>query len=94
MAGDVCSARSLGGGGDDRFLCSAPVGSLKPSLDFTEFSLFPLHQRAEQLSNTLKKIAASKTFVNFDLFYVDFDFRESKFCVVSMLTIDKGSSFL
>ncbi|XP_060051843.1 acyloxyacyl hydrolase isoform X1 [Erinaceus europaeus] len=33
-------------------------------------------ERAEQLSDTLKEIAASKTFTNFDLFYLDFDFQE------------------
>lgn len=33
-------------------------------------------QRAEQLSDTLKKIATSQKFTNFDLFYVDFDFQE------------------
>ncbi|KAM5303449.1 acyloxyacyl hydrolase isoform 1-T1 [Glossophaga mutica] len=33
-------------------------------------------ERAEQLSNTLKKIAATEKFPNFDLFYLDFDFRE------------------
>ncbi|CAK7307049.1 acyloxyacyl hydrolase isoform X1 [Vulpes vulpes] len=33
-------------------------------------------ERAKQLSHTLKKIAASKKFTNFDLFYVDFDFQE------------------
>ncbi|XP_004418881.1 PREDICTED: acyloxyacyl hydrolase isoform X2 [Ceratotherium simum simum] len=33
-------------------------------------------ERAEQLSNTLKKIATSEKFTNFNLFYMDFDFRE------------------
>lgn len=33
-------------------------------------------QRAEQLSDTLKKIATSQRFTNFNLFYVDFDFQE------------------
>lgn len=33
-------------------------------------------ERAEQLSNTLKKIATSKKFTNFDLFYVALDFQE------------------
>ncbi|XP_021036268.1 acyloxyacyl hydrolase isoform X1 [Mus caroli] len=33
-------------------------------------------ERAEQLSNTLKKIATTKTFANFDLFYLDFAFHE------------------
>ncbi|KAM8770098.1 acyloxyacyl hydrolase [Rhynchonycteris naso] len=33
-------------------------------------------QRAEQLSQALKRIAASKTFTTFDLFYADFDFQE------------------
>uniref|UniRef100_A0A5F8AGR0 Acyloxyacyl hydrolase n=1 Tax=Macaca mulatta TaxID=9544 RepID=A0A5F8AGR0_MACMU len=33
-------------------------------------------ERAEQLSNTLKKIAASEKFTNFDLFYMDFAFHE------------------
>ncbi|KAJ8783122.1 hypothetical protein J1605_009730 [Eschrichtius robustus] len=33
-------------------------------------------ERAEQLSNTLKKIATSQKFTNFNLFYVDFDFQE------------------
>ncbi|XP_004676915.1 PREDICTED: acyloxyacyl hydrolase [Condylura cristata] len=33
-------------------------------------------ERAEQLSNTLKKIASSKKFTNFDLFYMAFDFQE------------------
>ncbi|XP_007948288.1 acyloxyacyl hydrolase [Orycteropus afer afer] len=33
-------------------------------------------ERAEQLSNTLKKIATSKKFTNFDLFYMDFAFQE------------------
>lgn len=33
-------------------------------------------QRAEQLSNTLKRIATTQKFTNFDLFYVDFDFQE------------------
>ncbi|XP_037366196.1 acyloxyacyl hydrolase [Talpa occidentalis] len=33
-------------------------------------------ERAEQLSNTLKKIASSRKFTNFDLFYMDFDFQE------------------
>uniref|UniRef100_A0A8C4L8L5 Acyloxyacyl hydrolase n=1 Tax=Equus asinus asinus TaxID=83772 RepID=A0A8C4L8L5_EQUAS len=32
-------------------------------------------QRAEQLSNTLKKIATRKKFTNFNLFYMDFDFQ-------------------
>ncbi|XP_075862422.1 acyloxyacyl hydrolase [Microcebus murinus] len=33
-------------------------------------------KRAEQLSSTLKKIAASEKFTNFDLFYMDFTFQE------------------
>lgn len=33
-------------------------------------------ERAEQLSNILKKIATTKTFANFDLFYMDFAFHE------------------
>ncbi|XP_058152759.1 acyloxyacyl hydrolase [Dasypus novemcinctus] len=33
-------------------------------------------ERAEQLSNTLKKIATSEKFTNFDLFYMDFGFQE------------------
>ncbi|KAJ1062743.1 hypothetical protein AB1E18_003302 [Capra hircus] len=33
-------------------------------------------ERAEQLSKTLKKIATSQKFTNFDLFYLDFDFQE------------------
>ncbi|XP_028645112.1 acyloxyacyl hydrolase isoform X1 [Grammomys surdaster] len=33
-------------------------------------------ERAEQLSNTLKKIATTETFANFDLFYMDFAFHE------------------
>ncbi|XP_077631544.1 acyloxyacyl hydrolase isoform X1 [Crocuta crocuta] len=33
-------------------------------------------ERAKQLSNTLKKIASSQKFTNFDLFYADFDFQE------------------
>ncbi|KAM5273611.1 acyloxyacyl hydrolase [Ctenodactylus gundi] len=33
-------------------------------------------ERAEQLSKTLEKIAASKKFENFDLFYMDFAFKE------------------
>lgn len=33
-------------------------------------------KRAEQLSNTLKEIASSKKFTNFDLYYVNFDFQE------------------
>ncbi|KAI4585339.1 hypothetical protein MJG53_020639 [Ovis ammon polii x Ovis aries] len=33
-------------------------------------------ERAEQLSKTLKKIATSQKFKNFDLFYLDFDFQE------------------
>ncbi|KAF5927683.1 hypothetical protein HPG69_000588 [Diceros bicornis minor] len=33
-------------------------------------------ERAEQLSNTLKKIATSEKFANFNLFYMDFNFRE------------------
>ncbi|XP_003788638.2 acyloxyacyl hydrolase [Otolemur garnettii] len=33
-------------------------------------------ERAEQLSNTLKKIATSEKFTNFDLFYMDFAFHE------------------
>ncbi|XP_029780864.1 acyloxyacyl hydrolase isoform X3 [Suricata suricatta] len=33
-------------------------------------------ERAKQLSNTLKKIANSQKFTNFDLFYADFDFQE------------------
>ncbi|XP_044918811.1 acyloxyacyl hydrolase isoform X1 [Mustela putorius furo] len=33
-------------------------------------------ERAKQLSDTLKKIAASQKFTNFDLLYVDFDFQE------------------
>lgn len=33
-------------------------------------------ERAKQLSDTLKKIATSKKFTNFNLFYVDFDFQE------------------
>ncbi|XP_038190006.1 acyloxyacyl hydrolase [Arvicola amphibius] len=33
-------------------------------------------QRAEQLSNTLKKMAATETFTNFNLFYTDFAFHE------------------
>ncbi|XP_062971179.1 acyloxyacyl hydrolase isoform X2 [Cynocephalus volans] len=33
-------------------------------------------ERAEQLSNTLKKIATSEKFTNFDLFYMDFAFQE------------------
>ncbi|XP_021554963.1 acyloxyacyl hydrolase isoform X1 [Neomonachus schauinslandi] len=33
-------------------------------------------ERAKQLSNTLKKIATSQKFTNFDLFYMDFDFRD------------------
>lgn len=33
-------------------------------------------ERAEQLSNTLKKIATREKFTNFDLFFVDFDFQE------------------
>ncbi|OBS78219.1 hypothetical protein A6R68_19392, partial [Neotoma lepida] len=33
-------------------------------------------ERAEQLSNTLKKIATTETFTNFDLFYMDFAFHE------------------
>lgn len=46
-------------------------------------------QRAKQLSDTLKKIAASQKFTNFDLLYVDFDFQEGKFCLESVLTQDK-----
>ncbi|XP_022438981.1 acyloxyacyl hydrolase isoform X3 [Delphinapterus leucas] len=34
-------------------------------------------ERAEQLSITLKKIATSQKFTNFNLFYMDFDFQES-----------------
>ncbi|XP_060161394.1 acyloxyacyl hydrolase isoform X4 [Globicephala melas] len=33
-------------------------------------------ERAEQLSNMLKKIATSQKFTNFNLFYMDFDFQE------------------
>ncbi|KAM5189654.1 acyloxyacyl hydrolase isoform 1-T1 [Callospermophilus lateralis] len=33
-------------------------------------------ERAEQLSNTLKKIATSEKFTNFNLFYMDFAFQE------------------
>uniref|UniRef100_A0A8C9CV83 Acyloxyacyl hydrolase n=1 Tax=Phocoena sinus TaxID=42100 RepID=A0A8C9CV83_PHOSS len=33
-------------------------------------------ERAEQLSITLKKMATSQKFTNFNLFYMDFDFRE------------------
>ncbi|XP_041501651.1 acyloxyacyl hydrolase [Microtus oregoni] len=33
-------------------------------------------QRADQLSNTLKKMAATETFTNFNLFYMDFAFHE------------------
>ncbi|XP_049637690.1 acyloxyacyl hydrolase [Suncus etruscus] len=33
-------------------------------------------KRAEQLSNTLKKIATREKFINFDLFYLDFNFQE------------------
>lgn len=33
-------------------------------------------ERAKQLSDILKKIATSKKFTNFNLFYVDFDFQE------------------
>ncbi|KFO26367.1 Acyloxyacyl hydrolase [Fukomys damarensis] len=33
-------------------------------------------ERAQQLSDTLKKIAASEKFTNFDLFYMDFAFEE------------------
>ncbi|XP_040820595.1 acyloxyacyl hydrolase isoform X2 [Ochotona curzoniae] len=33
-------------------------------------------ERAQQLSDTLKKIAASKEFTNFDLYYLDFAFQE------------------
>nr|XP_003469991.2 acyloxyacyl hydrolase [Cavia porcellus] len=33
-------------------------------------------ERAQQLSNTLKKIAASEKFTNFDLLYMDFAFKE------------------
>ncbi|XP_047705228.1 acyloxyacyl hydrolase isoform X1 [Prionailurus viverrinus] len=33
-------------------------------------------ERAKQLSNTLKNIATSQKFTNFDLFYADFDFQE------------------
>ncbi|KAB0375580.1 hypothetical protein FD755_012223 [Muntiacus reevesi] len=33
-------------------------------------------ERAEQLSTTLKKIATSQKFMNFDLFYLDFDFQK------------------
>ncbi|VFV39029.1 acyloxyacyl hydrolase [Lynx pardinus] len=33
-------------------------------------------ERAKQLSNTLKNIATSQKFMNFDLFYADFDFQE------------------
>ncbi|XP_027430168.1 acyloxyacyl hydrolase isoform X1 [Zalophus californianus] len=33
-------------------------------------------ERAKQLSNTLKKIATSQKFTNFDLFYMDLDFQE------------------
>ncbi|XP_008061457.1 acyloxyacyl hydrolase isoform X2 [Carlito syrichta] len=33
-------------------------------------------ERAEQLSNTLKKIATSEKFTHFDLFYMDFSFQE------------------
>uniref|UniRef100_A0A8D1TS07 Acyloxyacyl hydrolase n=1 Tax=Sus scrofa TaxID=9823 RepID=A0A8D1TS07_PIG len=33
-------------------------------------------ERAEQLSSTLKRIATSQKFANFNLFYMDFDFRE------------------
>ena len=50
-------------------------------------------QRAKQLSHTLKKIAASKKFTNFDLFYVDFDFQEGKFFLENLLTQDKSSHY-
>ncbi|XP_055974502.1 acyloxyacyl hydrolase isoform X2 [Sorex fumeus] len=33
-------------------------------------------ERAQQLSNTLKKISTTEKFTNFDLSYVDFDFQE------------------
>lgn len=58
--------------------------SWKSELRFHGILCFPCIQRAEQLSNTLKKIATTETFTNFHLFYMDFAFHESKslgFCL-------------
>jgi hypothetical protein len=52
----------------------------------------PCIQRAEQLSNTLKKIATSEKFTNFHLFYMDFAFQESKLLGLG-IDRDKCSSY-
>lgn len=36
----------------------------------------------------LRKIAATEKFPNFDLFYLDFDFQESKCCLLLVMTAD------
>lgn len=51
-----------------------------------ELSRFSCIQRAAQLSNTLKKIATSQKFTSFHLYYVDFDFQESKCCLAKVMT--------
>lgn len=93
MCRALCAAGlGWGGVGPIHFFLLPELCHESQSLDFTEFSLSFCIQRAEQLSDTLKKIATSQKFTNFDLFYVDFDFQESKYRSVWVPTQDKRSS--
>lgn len=93
MCRALCAAGlGRGGVGPIDFFLLPELCHESQSLDFTEFSLSFCIQRAEQLSDTLKKIATSQKFTNFDLFYVDFDFQESKYRSVWVPTQDKRSS--
>lgn len=76
---------------EDQFLFCDWIVSWKSKLKFHGILFFPCFQRAEQLSNTLKKIATTETFTNFNLFYMDFVFHESK-SLVFVLTVGKHGS--
>lgn len=59
---------------------------------FMALSRFPCIQRAAQLSSTLKKIATSQKFTNFHLYYVDFDFQESKCSSALVMTQTRAAA--
>lgn len=63
---------------------SAWIASWKSKSRCHRILHFSPPQRAQQLSNTLKKIAASEKFTNFDLLYMDFAFKESKSLVLGI----------
>lgn len=87
LSGSVRTAGGARGVGTIHFfvLPESPAHS-NQGLGFMEFSRFSCIQRAAQLSNTLKKIATSQKFTSFHLYYVDFDFQESKCCLAKVMT--------